>query len=257
MSKIFESHAHYEDEAFDEDREELVDSLPVNDIEYVVNVGSTVETCRRSIELAGQYDFIYAAIGIHPSEIKDVTASDMEWIEMEAKAGKKVVAIGEIGLDYHWDKDNKPQQAEFFINQLEMAKRLNKPIIIHSREAAKDTFDIMSAHKASECGGVVHCFSYPREEAAKYLDMGFYIGIGGAVTFKNAQKVRDVVSYVPLERILLETDCPYMAPVPLRGERNSSLNIPYIARMIADIKNTDYETVVATTNENAKRMYRI
>lgn len=257
MSKIFESHAHYEDEAFDEDREEIMAALPANDIEYVVNVGSTVKSCRQCVDLAKEYPYVYAALGIHPSEIKTVSEEDMGWIRQRAAYDDKVVAVGEIGLDYYWDKDNKDRQKEFFVRQLEMAKDIGLPVIIHSRDAAADTWEIMKTHNAEECGGVVHCFSYPKEEAAKYLDMGFNIGLGGALTFKNAVKVREVAAYVPIESILLETDCPYMAPVPVRGQRNSSLNLPYIARMIAEIKNLDYETVVRITNENARRMYRI
>ncbi len=257
MNKIFETHAHYEDEAFDTDREALVASLPVNGIEYVVDVGSTVSSCHAIVKLIEQYEFMYGALGIHPSEINGVTEDDMNWIRQEILCNPKLVAVGEIGLDYHWDKDNKQQQKDYFARQLELAKELHKPVIIHSREAAKDTWEVMKECEASQCGGVVHCFSYPVEEARKYLDMGFYIGLGGAVTFKNAAKVREVAAYVPLERILLETDCPYMAPEPHRGKRNSSLFIPYIAKTIADIKGIDYDTVIRVTNENAGRMYGV
>ncbi len=257
MSMIFESHAHYEDDAFDQDREALIASLPVNGIEYVVNVGSTVDTCHKTAELVKKYDFMYGALGIHPSEIRGVTKEDMDWIALQVKNNPDIVAVGEIGLDYHWDKDNALQQKEFFANQIQMAKELSKPIIVHSREAAKDTYDLMRAENAGECGGVVHCFSYPTEEARKYLDMGFYIGLGGAVTFKNAHKVKEVAAYVPIDRILLETDCPYMAPEPYRGKRNSSLFIPEIAKVIANLKGMDYDTVVEITNKNGKRMYGI
>lgn len=257
MNGIFESHAHYEDEAFDDDREALIASLPSNGIEYVVNVGSTVESCRRTVELIAKYGFFYGALGIHPSEIKDVSDADLEWLEKETAANPKIVAVGEIGLDYYWDKDNKESQKDFFVRQIEIARRTGKPIIVHSRDAAFDTWDVMSSARASECGGVAHCFSYSKEEAAKYLDMGFYIGIGGATTFKNAVKPREVISYTPLERILLETDCPYLAPVPYRGKRNSSLNLHIIAENIALIKGIDVGTVCEITMENAKRMYGI
>ncbi|MCM1308117.1 MAG: TatD family hydrolase [Butyrivibrio sp.] len=257
MNGIFESHAHYEDRAFDEDREALIASLPSNGIEYVVNVGTTAESCRRTVELISQYGFIYGALGIHPSEIRGVSGEDLDWLEKETAANPKVVAVGEIGLDYHWDKDNKAQQKSFFARQIELARRLGKPIIVHSREAAFDTWDVMRSERASDCGGVVHCFSYGKEEAAKYLDMGFYIGIGGASTFKNAVKPREVIAYVPLERILLETDCPYLAPVPFRGKRNSSLYLPIIAENIAAVKGIDAKTVCEVTRENAKRMYGI
>lgn len=257
MSKIFESHAHYEDEAFNEDREALLASLPENGIEYVINVGSTMETCHKTVELVSKYDFMYGALGVHPSEISGVTDTDLEWIERESATNPKILAIGEIGLDYYWDKDNKEEQKSYFERQINIAKRLSKPIIVHSRDAAKDTYECMRDFGAAECGGVVHCFSYSVEEAAKYLDMGFYIGLGGVVTFKNAAKIKEVASYVPIDRILLETDCPYMAPEPHRGRRNSSLYIPHIAKTIADIKNMNYEEVVAITNNNGRQMYGI
>lgn len=257
MAKIFETHAHYEDKAFDADRDELIKSLPAGDIEYVVNVGSNMDTCRKIAKMAKDYDFLYGALGIHPSDIRGVTDEDLKWIEDETSANERILAIGEIGLDYYWDKDNKPEQKDFFERQIMIARRLNKPIIVHSRDAALDTYEVMKASKASECGGVVHCFSYPVEEARKYVDMGFYIGIGGVVTFKNSHKLKEVVQYLPLESILLETDCPYMAPEPYRGKRNSSLYIPEIAKVIADLKGISYDEVVNVTNANAKRMYKI
>lgn len=257
MSMIFESHAHYEDEAFNEDREELLTSLPQKGIEYVINVGSTVDTCHKTVDLIAKYPNIYGALGIHPSEIRDVKSEDLQWLEEEAKNNSKIVAIGEIGLDYYWDKDNKKEQWAMFSEQIEIAKRLELPIIVHSRDAAKDTYDCMVANNAKECGGVIHCFSYPIEEAKKYLDMGFYIGIGGVVTFKNAVKLKEVAEYVPLDRILLETDCPYLAPVPYRGKRNSSLYLPEIAKEIAAIKGVDYEELLEVTFDNACKMYRI
>ena len=257
MAKIFETHAHYEDKAFDADRDELIKSLPTRDIEYVVNVGSNMDTCRKIAKMVKDYDFLYGALGIHPSDIRGITEDDLKWIEDETSANERILAIGEIGLDYYWDKDNKPEQKGFFERQIMIARRLNKPIIVHSRDAALDTYEVMKASKASECGGVVHCFSYPVEEARKYVDMGFYIGIGGVVTFKNSHKLKEVVQYLPLESILLETDCPYMAPEPYRGKRNSSLYIPEIAKVIADLKGISYDEVVSVTNANAKRMYKI
>ena len=257
MAKIFETHAHYEDEAFDEDRELILNSLPENGIECVVNVASTVESCHRIAEMLQHYPFMYGALGIHPSEIRGVTDADMQWIKDETLANERIVAIGEIGLDYYWDKDNKAEQKDFFVRQIELAKELDKPIIVHSREAAQDTYEVMKASKASECGGVIHCFSYSVEEAKKYLDMGFYIGLGGVVTFKNAVKAKEVLAYVPLDRLLLETDCPYLTPVPYRGKRNSSLYIPEIVKVMSEIKGIDYDVIVETTNENARRMYKI
>ena len=257
MNRIFESHAHYEDEAFDEDREALLTSLPENGIETVVNVGSTVETCHKTVDLVSQYEHVYGALGVHPSEIRTATRTDLAWIRNEALNNPKILAIGEIGLDYYWDKDNREQQIEYFVKQMEIAKEIGKPIIVHSREAAKDTYECMKENDAAKCGGVVHCFSYGPEEAEKYLKMGFYIGIGGVVTFKNAVKIREVVEAVPLDRILLETDCPYLAPEPYRGKRNSSLYIPHIAEKIAEIKGVDYEEVLSVTYDNACKMYRL
>ena len=254
---IFETHAHYDDEKFNEDRHELIKSFPENGIEYVVNIGSSVESCRATTELAKQYDFVYAALGVHPSEVQYITDDFFQWLEEEVKANPKVKAVGEIGLDYYWQEPEADLQKIWFERQIELARRLHKPMVIHSRDAAKDTYDMMSERKCGEIGGVIHCFSYSAEEARKYLDMGFYIGIGGVVTFKNAKKLCEVTKYVPMDRILLETDCPYLAPEPNRGKRNSSLNLTYIAEKIAEIKNVSYEEVVEKTNENARRMYGI
>jgi len=252
---IFETHAHYDDKDFDEDRQELLKSLPDNGIEYVVNVGASMESSRTSIDLAAKYDFIYAAIGIHPSEIGELSEKDMDWLKNEALQNKKVVAIGEIGLDYYWDEPKRDIQKIWFERQLELARQVKLPVIIHSREAAKDTLDIMKAHKAEELGGVVHCYSYSKETAKEYIDMGFYFGIGGVVTFKNAKRLKEVVEYIPMDRILLETDSPYLTPEPNRGKRNSSLNIPYIARAIAQLKGVEYDELIRITCENAKSMY--
>lgn len=257
MSMIFESHAHYDDDAFDEDREALLASLSQNGIEYVVNVGASLDSCKKTLELVKQYPFVYGALGIHPSDIKEVGYPDLAWLASQTVTNKKIVAIGEIGLDYYWDKDNREAQIDFFEKQMDMAKALERPIIVHSRDAAKDTYEVMKANDAGAIGGVVHCFSYGKEEAKKYLDMGMHIGLGGVVTFKNAKAAKEVAEYVPLDRLLLETDSPYLTPEPNRGKRNSSLNLTYIAKAIATLKNIDYDTVVSATAENAKRMYRI
>ena len=253
---IFESHAHYEDERFNEDRKELLDSFSSNGIGHVVNVSSSLETIDKTMELMKEYDFIYGTVGVHPEECAPLQESDMEHFKELCKE-PKVVAIGEIGLDYYWNEPEPEIQKKWFIRQLQLAKEVKLPVIIHSRDAAKDTMDIMKQCHAEEIGGVVHCFSYSAEMAKEFIKMGFYIGVGGVVTFKNGKKLKEVVEQIPLERILLETDCPYMSPVPHRGERNSSLNIKYIAEEIARIKNVSYETVVSVTEENAKRMYQI
>lgn len=271
MNQIFESHAHYEDSAFDSDREALIASLARFGIEKVVNVGSDAATCRKTVELIEKYDFFYGALGIHPSEVSGASGEDLEWIRQEAKRNPKVCAVGEIGLDYHRlpsrdekmfavygsDEAMKKEQRDYFVRQLAIAKEVRKPVVIHSRDAAEDTYTVMKSENAQDVGGVIHCFSYSPEEARKYLEMGFYIGLGGVVTFKNAVKAKEVCKYVPLERILLETDCPYMAPEPHRGERNSSLFLPDIARVISQIREIPYDEVVAVTNANAKRMYGI
>lgn len=253
---IFESHAHYEDARFDEDREALLSSFPQKGIDYVVNVGSSLKTTQQSIALAKQYDFIYAAAGVHPEETAELNEENFAWLCEQMKQ-EKVVAVGEIGLDYHWDEPERKIQKVWFERQIALARQVSLPMIIHSRDAAQDTLDIMKACKAEEAGGVIHCFSYGVEMAREYLNMGFYIGIGGVLTFKNAKKLKEVANYVPLDRILLETDCPYMAPEPHRGKRNSSLYLPYVAETLATIKGVDVEEVYQITRENGKQMYRI
>lgn len=253
---IFETHAHYDDEQFGEDRDMLVSSLPENQIEYVVNIGSNIETSKNTIELTKKYSHVYGAVGVHPNETGELNEDNFLVLKQMAEE-PKVVAIGEIGLDYYWKEPEAKIQKEWFHRQMSLAKELKLPIVIHSRDAAKDTIDMMNGAGGKEIGGVIHCYSYSLETAKTFLNMGFYLGIGGVVTFKNAKKIKEVVEYTPLERILLETDCPYLAPEPFRGKRNSSLNIPYIIKEIARIKNVDCETVAAITMENGKAMYRI
>lgn len=253
---IFESHAHYEDERFNEDRKELLESFQEKGIGYVVNVASSLSTVDKTIALTKEYDFIYGTVGVHPEECAQLQESHIEHLK-ELCQLPKIVAVGEIGLDYYWNEPEPEVQKKWFKRQLELAREVKLPVIIHSRDAAKDTLDIMKEHKAEEIGGVIHCFSYPVEIAREFVKMGFYIGVGGVVTFKNGKKLKEVVEDTPLDRILLETDCPYMAPVPHRGERNSSLNLVYVAEEIARIKGVSYEEVVSVTHENAKRMYRI
>lgn len=255
---IFETHAHYDDEAFDEDRDQLIESLKMNNIEYVVNIGASIKTTKNSLELADRYDFFYAAVGVHPSDIADLNDDTFAWLS-EQSTRDKVVAIGEIGLDYYWDKEPEVQENQklWFRRQLKLAREKKLPVVIHSRDAAADTMEIMKDEKASEIGGVIHCFSYSKDFAEEYVKMGFYIGVGGVVTFKNARKLVESVEVTPIERIVLETDCPYLAPEPFRGKRNSSLNIPYIAAKIAEIKSMDVSDVISITNKNAKELYRL
>lgn len=254
MTEIFDTHAHYDDEAFDEDREELLKALPERGIARVVNVGASLASCRRTIELMNCYDYIYGAIGIHPSDTAELDEQSFEWIRQQCHL-EKCVAVGEIGLDYYWDEPEREIQKEWFVRQLNLAREIKKPVIIHSRDAAKDTVDIMTAENAGEIGGVIHCYSYTKETAKIFLDMGFYFGIGGVLTFKNAKKLKEAVEYIPLERIVLETDCPYLAPVPNRGKRNNSLNIPYVITAMAEIKGVDEETVRQAAWRNAHELY--
>lgn len=251
---IFESHAHYDDEAFNEDRDELLKSMPGNGIGYIINVGSSLKTTETTVELTEKYPYIYGAAGVHPNETGELNEDNFSWLRQQC-GKEKIVAVGEIGLDYYWDEPDHETQKKWFERQLDLAREVSKPIIIHSRDAAKDTYDIMRAKKAEEIGGVVHCYSYSPEMALDYVKMGFYIGIGGVVTFKNGKKMKEVVEVLPIERILLETDSPYLSPEPNRGKRNSSLNIPYIAKQIADIKDLSYEEVVDITCKNAKELF--
>jgi TatD DNase family protein len=253
---IFDTHAHYDDEAFEEDRDELLNSLFHQGIEAVTNVGASIKTSQNTMKLIDQYSNVYGAIGVHPNETAELNEEKIAWLK-EQSSHSKVVAIGEIGLDYYWDEPDRDTQKKWFIRQLALAREVNLPIIIHSRDAAKDTLDIMKAERSQELGGVIHCFSYGKEMAREYLNMGFYLGIGGVLTFKNAKKLKEVVEYMPIEQLVLETDCPYLAPVPNRGKRNSSLNLSYVVAEISSIKNIPQEEVIRITNENARNMYRI
>ena len=253
---IFDTHSHYDDEAFDADRDALLTGLREKGIGAVVNVGASMDSCRTALKLAEQYPFVYAALGVHPSEVEELTEADMDWIRQQA-GHEKVVAIGEFGLDRHWPEPELSVQRKWFLRQIELAKDTGLPIIIHSREAAAETMEILTGTKAYDCGGVIHCYSYSPEMAAEYVDMGFYIGVGGVVTFKNGKKLKQTVEQIPLERIVLETDCPYLAPEPNRGKRNDSSYLPLVADEIAKIRGISADEVIRATWENAKRLYRI
>lgn len=259
---IFESHAHYDDRQFDVDRETLLENLPFQNVGVIVNVGSDIRSSKESITLAHQYDYIYAAIGVHPDEVDTMKEADMEELSHMAKEDK-VVAIGEIGLDYFRKEGNayKSVQKEWFCRQLDLAKEIEKPVIIHSRDAAEDTIQILRDFKKEnpqiENPGVIHCYSYSPELAKEYVAMGFYIGIGGVVTFKNAKKLVETVAQIPLERILVETDSPYLCPEPNRGKRNDSSQIRYVMDRIADIRGIAPEEVEKQTEMNARKMYRL
>ncbi len=253
---IFDTHAHYDDEAFNEDRHELLMSLQAQGIEAVVNIGASIQSTKNTLELMKKYAFVYGAVGVHPNETAELNEQFMDWLKHVSQE-EKVVAIGEIGLDYYWNEPEPEVQKHWFVRQLELAREVNLPIVVHSRDAAKDTLDIIRYEKAYEMGGVIHCFSYSLEMAKEYLNMGFYLGIGGVVTFNNGKKLKEVVSYMPIEQLVLETDCPYLSPVPNRGKRNSSLNLPFVVKAISELKDIPEEKVIEITRENARRMYRL
>lgn len=253
---IFDTHAHYDDSAFDTDRVELLSSLHEAGVGTVVNVGASLSGTRRTVELTEKYPFIYGAAGVHPDEVGELNENSFQWLK-EQCLRERIVAVGEIGLDYYWDKENHALQKEWFVRQLRLAQELNMPVIIHSREAAADTMDILKKEYKPEIPVVIHCYSYSPEMAREYVKMGYYLGIGGVLTFKNAKKLKDVVSGTPLEKILLETDAPYLAPVPFRGKRNDSRKLTYVAEAISEIKGITPEEVIRITEENALRFYRI
>lgn len=251
---IFDSHAHYDDEAFDPDREELLAGMQENGVGYIVNASADMKDMPKIIKLTERYDFIYGTAGIHPSDVPELNDRNMSCVADMLKSDK-IVAVGEIGLDYHYPDPDKPLQKEWFAAQIGLAREEGYPIVVHSRDAAKDTLDIIKAERAMDAGGDIHCFSYEKEMAREYLDLGFYIGIGGVLTFKNSRKLKEVVQYMPLERMLLETDCPYLAPVPFRGQRNDSTMLKYVVSTIAQIKDIDTEEIIRVTTANAKAMY--
>ena len=256
MTAIFDTHAHYDDKAFDEDREALIASLPENGIAKVVNIGASLASCKRTLELAEKYDFFLAAIGVHPSDTGELNDANFEELKKMC-LHEKCVAVGEIGLDYYWDEPERSIQKEWFVRQINLARELGKPMVIHSRDAAQDTIEIMKAEKSEEIGGVIHCYSYTKETARTFLDMGFYFGIGGVLTFNNAKKLKEAAEYIPMDRIVLETDCPYLAPVPYRGKRNCSLYLPNVVETLAQIKGIEEETVRKLAWENAHKLYRL
>lgn len=252
---IFDTHAHYDDKQFDEDREDLLQAMAENGVGTIVNVCATLSSCERVLGMVKSYPFMYAAVGIHPDEVGSLNEETFAQVE-KYFSDEKVVAVGEIGLDYYWDNESHDIQKKWFIRQLELARKLNLPVNIHSREAAADTMEIMKEH-AQGLEGVIHCYSYSKEMAQEYVRMGFYIGVGGVVTFKNGRRLKETVEAIPLTSIVLETDCPYLAPEPYRGKRNNSSYIQYVAEEIARLKHVTCEEVVRQTEENAKKLYRL
>ena len=250
---IFDTHSHYDDEKFSPDREMLISTLQSQGVSNVVSCGCDTETTRFNFDLAQTYDFMYFAAGFHPECLEGASLKDLELIKKFAQ-NKKCVAIGEIGLDYHWMSSTKEVQKEFFTAQIELAADLDLPVIVHDREAHGDTLDILKATKPK---GVVHCFSGSKEMAREIIKLGMYIGLNGVVTFNNARKSLEVVKDIPLDRLVLETDYPYLAPVPYRGKRNDSSLIPFIAEKIAALLEMDTQELLNITNKNAKKLYNL
>ncbi len=253
---IFDTHAHYDDPVYEKDREELFEAMRAEGVGMITDIGADIASTKKAAELSNTYEFVYAAAGVHPSEVYSLEEADMDFL-LEMAKNPKVVAIGEIGLDYHYEDTVREVQKKWFIRQLELAKETKLPVVIHSRDAAQDTLDIMKDIHAEDIGGVIHCFSYGWEMAKIYLDMGFYLGIGGVVTFKNAKKLKEVVQRAPMERLVLETDAPYLAPEPYRGKRNASHYLKYVAEEIAALRSMALDEVIHITEENGKQMYRI
>lgn len=248
----FESHAHYDDERFDRDREALLKALPDYGIDFVINSGADLKSSYAGKELSQKYDYIYFAAGVHPHELYHMTDETLEKIRQLTKH-KKCVAIGEIGLDYYYDTFSREEQKFWFKEQLKLAQQVNIPVIIHSREASQDSFDIIRQSDVRK--GVIHCYSGSVEMAQEYTKMGFFIGIGGVLTFQNAKKLVEVAKNVPIESILLETDSPYLTPVPNRGKRNDSRNLEYIVKKLAEIKAMTPFEVANITLKNGKKLF--
>lgn len=253
---IFDTHTHYDDRKFDEDRKELLGKMRENGIGTIVDVAASMSSLDEVAKIVAAYPYVYGAMGIHPDSVGELDEEKFETLRKYACL-PKIVAVGEIGLDYYWNKAEKSVQKYWFERQLDLAKELDKPVIIHSRDAAADTLEIMKGEHAKGTTGVIHCFSGSVEIAREYRKMGYYLGIGGVITFKNAKKLKEVVEDTSLEGLVLETDCPYLAPVPFRGKRNSSLYLPYVVTAIAQIKGISEQEVIAVTEKNARALYRM
>ncbi len=255
MGHIFDTHAHYDDERFEEDRDEVLSWLPSQNISGVVNAGADIDSSKKAISIAEKYDYVYAAVGVHPENISEDMPEDyLETLQELIQKNKKVVAVGEIGLDYHFKSDNKEIQKLVFEEQIKIANKFNLPVLVHDRDAHGDTMEIL---KRTCPKGVVHCFSGSLEMAQEVIKLGMNIGVGGVVTFKNAKNIVSVVHELPLEVMVLETDSPYMAPVPMRGKRCDSSYIKYTAEKIAEIKQITVEEVLNVTEANAKRLFNL
>ncbi|KAA6470869.1 TatD family hydrolase [Bacillus swezeyi] len=253
---LFDTHAHLNAEQFNDDLEDVIARAKEEKVEHIVVVGFDRPTITRAMELIEEYDFIYAAIGWHPVDAIDMTDEDLAWIK-DLSSHEKVVAIGEMGLDYHWDKSPKDIQKDVFRKQIALAKEVNLPIVIHNRDATEDVVAILREEGAEEVGGIMHCFTGSAEIAKDCINMNFYLSFGGAVTFKNAKKPKEVVKQIPNDRILIETDCPFLTPHPYRGKRNEPSYVKLVAEQIAELKGLTYEEVAVMTTENAKKLFGI
>ncbi len=256
---FFDSHAHYDDDRFNEDRHELLSAMPQNKVNYIVNAAADINSSNEGVRLSEEYNFIYAGVGVHPHSVEELDETNqgkatLDYLE-ELVNHPKVVAIGEIGLDYYYEHSPRKVQRIWFQRQMELAEKVNLPIIVHSRDAAKETFDMIRESGLNK--GVIHCFSGSAEMALEYIKMGFYIGVGGTITFNNARRSVEVVEQIPLESIVIETDCPYLTPMPHRGKRNDSTYLSHIAQKIADIKNITIDEVAKVTTNNAKKLFNI
>lgn len=253
---LIDSHAHLDDERFDKDRDRLIKSLKESGIDLIINPGSDLGSSIKAVSLSEQYDNIYAAVGVHPHSAKEMDESTIEVLKSFTNRDK-VVAIGEIGLDYYYDNSPREIQRQKFIEQLELAKEVDLPVIIHTRDAAQETFDILKEAQDGSLEGVLHCYSGSVEMALEYIKMGFYISLGGPVTFKNSRVSREVAKAVPIDRLLIETDSPYLTPEPYRGKRNEPLFVRYVAGTIAEIRGLTFDELAKKTSENAKKIFRI
>jgi len=253
--EFFDSHAHYNDEKFKEDRDELIKNIYNESVTRIINAGYSLDSSKKALEIAKDYDFMNVIVGISPNDIDEFKEDDLIEIENLAK-NKKVVAIGEIGLDYYWNKENKDLQKEVFISQIQIANKLNLPIVIHTREAIFDTLEILKNNNCNK-KGIFHCCPLNVDLVREGLKLGFYISFAGPITFKNSKNADEIIKMVPLDRILIETDCPYLSPEPLRGKRNDSRNLKYMAQKIADVKGITLEEVAKATYNNAKRVFQI
>lgn len=253
---LFDTHVHLNVEQFEGEVEETIERAKEAGVEYMTVVGFDRETIPKAIELAETYDFIYAAVGWHPVDAVDMTDEDLDWLE-ELAGHPRVVALGEMGLDYHWDKSPKDVQKDVFRRQIHLAKKVNMPIIIHDREAHDDIVDLLEEENAGEVGGIMHCFGGTAETAKRCMDMNFYISFGGPVTFKNAKLPKEVSREIPMDRLLVETDCPFLAPHPYRGKRNEPAYVKLVAEKIAELKEIPYEELAEQTTKNAKQLFRL